>query len=333
MDTSGAVKKILCVRLSSLGDVVLSTAALESQALAGKEIHFLTGIENQDWLRGHPRIHTLWTFDKNLGFQGWVSLWRKLDEEGFEVIYDLHQSLRTRAAHLLLKSLGSQARWVSLSKPYVQRVGLFTLKRYWPGKITPWREAFAKLTGGSGEEKPNFKYLIGTTLPAWPEISKPRLAVMPSSKWLSKTWPTANYVKLIRTLTPEFEVVIFGTAQDSASRELCRQLDSYSIPHRKGVGRWNVRETVQALSRCERLLSGDTGLVHVAESIGVPVTVLFGPTQPSLGFAPFLEKSRSVTRNLGCSPCSKDGRHCYRLGDPYACLMKLEPEQVKEALR
>lgn len=90
---------------------------------------------------------------------------------------------------------------------------------------------------------------------------------------------------------------------------------------------WTVEQTAQALKRCHHLLAGDTGLVHVAEALSVPVHVLYGPTRPELGFGPFLKESRAIYSNVICSPCNKDGRRCLR-GGTYLCWKKLSVDEA-----
>jgi len=90
------------------------------------------------------------------------------------------------------------------------------------------------------------------------------------------------------------------------------------------------RELAETLVRCWFLVSNDTGMVHFAEALGVPVVALFGPTSPFLGFAPHLERSRVVQAQLGCRPCSTDGALCYWRGEArYQCLKRIDVTEVR----
>jgi ADP-heptose:LPS heptosyltransferase len=86
-----------------------------------------------------------------------------------------------------------------------------------------------------------------------------------------------------------------------------------------------------ALARCRAVITGDTGLGHLAEAVGVPVLALFGPTVPAFGFAPWRPESRVLERPLACRPCSLHGEKPCRYGHR-DCLAGLSPEEVLAAL-
>ena len=86
--------------------------------------------------------------------------------------------------------------------------------------------------------------------------------------------------------------------------------------------------TADLLKNAIAYIGGDTGLAHLSEAVGTPVVMIFGPTRPELGFGPWREKSVAVNSDVFCSPCSKDGRICFRITDPYACLSRISVDSV-----
>src|SRR5690606_7668749 len=139
--------------------------------------------------------------------------------------------------------------------------------------------------------------------------------------------PTEGYAGSLARLkgwTP----LILGTERDQESVELIQYLKQGGIPHLSGSG-WDLAEVAQALSRCNAYLGHDTGLAHLAEAIGIPAWVIFGPSAPELGFGPWRQESRAIeATELRCHPCSKDGRRCQRVWEPYACMQRLTVERV-----
>jgi heptosyltransferase-2 len=92
-----------------------------------------------------------------------------------------------------------------------------------------------------------------------------------------------------------------------------------------------------ALARMMRdsvaVIGGDTGLIHLAEALGTPAVVLYGPTVPEMGFGPWRDESQAVGADLWCRPCGKDGRYCYRPVRRYHCLQGLEVAPVADRVR
>ena len=87
------------------------------------------------------------------------------------------------------------------------------------------------------------------------------------------------------------------------------------------------------LARCRALVSGDTGVMHMATGVGTPVVALFGPTVRSVRLLPLHRSSRRGGQlDLDCRPCSTQGGRTCPLGH-HRCLVDLAPATVFEALR
>ncbi len=335
--------KTLIIRISSLGDVILASASLNSAALP-EHVDWAVAQEFSQVIDGHPRLHTLYSFDRKSGYRGWVQLCRTFWEQRYDQIYDLHNSLRTRLMRVLFlfwslsdsfsgKQTQAAPRWKSISKPRLRLWGFFLFKRFWPRQLRPepWVQKFARSVGGSGSERPDLRHLCVQAVPKKLEFDPPSrwICVMPSSRWSGKTWPVSSYADLIS----KFDIfpVVLGTAKDSESHELVKELQRRSIAHYSAVGKWDLRMTAWALNQCpEGYLGSDTGLAHLAEAVGAPARMLFGPTHPEMGFGPWGAQSRSIQTPLSCRPCSRNGRFCYRFWQPYACLRDLSADHVRQ---
>ena len=324
--------KRLILRLSSLGDVILATSALE---VGPHRWDWVVASEFSELLEGDPRIGRLFKFERKSGLPGWVKLSRQIWESGYDEIFDLHGSLRTRVMHFLFfywgtVQRGGKPRWKTISKQRWRLYPYFWLKHYWPKSLrpTPWVERYSKRVGGSGLERPQLTHLLNKKRDErdWKELPEKYTCIMPSSKWDGKKWPVEHYFKVCGRL-PHLPV-IFGSAKDRESQALVTQLREAGIPHLSGVGKWNLTQAAQVLAGSQGYLGGDTGLAHLAEAVGVPSRIIFGPTVPDMGFGPWREASRKIQIPLGCRPCGKDGRYCYRLKQKYLCLQALPPERV-----
>jgi ADP-heptose:LPS heptosyltransferase len=350
MPSKAGPKKILMIRLSSLGDVILATSALSVAREAGTQVHWVVSKEYSSLVRGHPAIAKLWEFDRKSGLKGWLALCTELSREGFSDVYDLHSTLRSHVARFFFfwkGALGAEGKWQVIDKQRLRLYGYFTFKSLWPENLKPtsFVSRFAKLVGGSGEERPDLRYLLGSSFEKFkttqPEkfqsfvqfaqgSEKPYLCVMPSSKWDGKKWAVRSFFEVIRNYG--LPVVVLGSKQDRESVLLVKMLEQAGYPYFSGIGVFDFPVLAGVLADSAGYLGNDTGLGHLAEAVGSSVVVLFGPTSPAMGFAPWREESQCVSASLWCQPCGKDGRFCFRITNRYACQQKITPKNVLSAL-
>ncbi|MFZ9596533.1 MAG: glycosyltransferase family 9 protein [Bdellovibrionia bacterium] len=328
----------LILRLSSLGDVILSSTVLQVSGLKNP-IDWVTSAQYASLFETHPRVRRVYGFDRKSGLRAWVRLCRVLWHAQYSDVLDLHGSLRTQLMRVLFWFWGvfspppSPIQWRSVSKPRLRLFGYFTLKKAWPKRLRPlpWVVRFAQTAGGSGSERPTFEHLLAKPSPRaqafLKTVSTPFLVVMPSSLGPGKTWPVENYVEFF-SQTSILPVVV-GTASDLPSYELVRKLQEAKLPHRSGLGLWDLTDTAHVLAGSSGYLGSDTGLAHLAEALGVRAYVLFGPTVPDQGFGPWSAQSRAVGSKVSCRPCGQDGRYCFRITEKYACLKRLTPDDVR----
>ncbi len=98
------------------------------------------------------------------------------------------------------------------------------------------------------------------------------------------------------------------------------------------AGLLTLQESGAALKRAAALISGDTGVMHMATAVGIPVVALFGPTVRQFGFFPYrADRSSVIELPLDCRPCSAQGGPSCPLGH-HRCLRAIAPETVFEAL-
>ena len=337
-----ADKSRLIFRLSSLGDVILASSVLSAFPPA-QPVDWVVAREFADVLRGHPGIRKLWEFDRKTGLRGWLELCRVLQREGYSEVYDLHCTLRTRIARVVFRLSGGRLLvWRKFSKERWKLYGLFIFKKLWPSGLRPelFVRRFTSFAGGTGQERPDLTHLLKpdapsgaapTPLPAplnepgFP-ITQTYYCVMPGSKWKGKRWPAAKFLEAIERIhgTP----VILGGPADEESLELVSLLKSAGHPSYSGVGRWDLAQAARVLAGSLGYLGNDTGLAHLAEAVGCPALVIFGPTAPEMGFGPWRPESGAVGIDLFCRPCGKDGRRCYRPFNKYLCMTGLDAKTV-----
>jgi heptosyltransferase-2 len=123
----------------------------------------------------------------------------------------------------------------------------------------------------------------------------------------------------------EAAVVILGSTDDvPLAQALCHRL---SVPVLNSTGTLSLMQTAALLRQCRLLLSNDSGLMHMATALKVPVVAIFGPTVQEFGFYPFQARAQVVSAALACRPCSTKGSaHCPR--GHHHCMQQITSTQV-----
>lgn len=332
--------KRLYIRLSSLGDVLLAAAALPgppSPRLPSKD----SQDEVSDWLtstnyaalfEGHPTLRRVITFDRSKGLGGWLSLCQDLAREKYDEVFDLHRSWRTLLLTVYLRVSGSRSRIYRVSKQRVRQFGFFTFKSRWPKawRPLPWWERHSSLARGDNLGRPDFSHLLQRAVLPAELVGRQYWVVMPGAAWPGKMWSAKAFAEVVAGL--RILPVVVGLPSDQECHDLVALLKAAGREHVDGVGKWNFPELAQVIRASSAYLGNDTGLAHLAESLGVRTHVIFGPTHPQAGFGPWRIESQALGAALWCRPCGKDGRSCFRLTQRYACMKTYAPSEVLKAL-
>ncbi|MFZ5801807.1 MAG: lipopolysaccharide heptosyltransferase II [Candidatus Omnitrophota bacterium] len=160
-----------------------------------------------------------------------------------------------------------------------------------------------------------------------PGVKWAGFAVGSSSHWKTKRWPAEHFHRLAGELVRQgYRIVLLGTEQDRPCAEALRTLDSGIYEDQ--VGRTSLPELVSWIKRLRVLIAGDTAPLHIAAAVKTPFVGLFGPTDLNR-HAPPSKKGVVISKHLPCQPCY---RGVCRIEDSLACLRKITPEEVLEAI-
>jgi heptosyltransferase-2 len=292
----------------------------------------LVKAEYQDLLRAHPCVDRLLLFDAHQSL--WTTL-RVLRQTRYDVVLDLH---RTPRSCILSQGLAARQRLAyckrTLRRALLVHLGWNTLRA-----MTPVPELYAAPLRRLGLRAPlpALELHVDTEsqeavqqhlTQAFPEsFDRPLLAVAPGAHWPTKRWPVERFASVAQELAQQHHaaVVILGDAHDaSLAQELCQRL---TIPVFNSVGQFALRHTAALLQRCHLLLCNDSGLMHMATALGVPVVTIFGPTVQEFGFYPFHARAQVVSQEVPCRPCSSKGsQRCPR--GHHDCMQRVTREHV-----
>jgi len=156
------------------------------------------------------------------------------------------------------------------------------------------------------------------------------IALCPGARWSTKRWGEERFAELIRRLHRKgMKTLLVG---DRADRPVSRRVNVAAGGDALDLtGRTTIAEVAAVLAQCRALVGNDSGLIHLAEAVGVPVVALFGPTVEEFGYFPSLPGSKVCERKLRCRPCSRNGSRPCPLGTK-ECLEGIGVDLVEGAL-
>jgi len=311
--------KVVVIRFSSLGDCILLCPLLAHLKASGaEEVTVVTKTAYAElfaYARGVDRVVAI---DTGRGLASLTTAARTLRGADYDVI-DAHNNWRSR--YLCARLGGARARAhasVRFDKHYRERLGLILIKR--KTTIPTILERYGKLAEEIGvDPAPSTPGGLSVPAAARERVAKRlsgvdrAIAIAPGSRWPAKRWETDRFVETARALVEQLgcRVVLVGDEHDAeAARPIAEALGEHCVD---ATGSRSVMETAAWIAGCGGFVGNDSGLMHLAEAVGVPVTAVFGPTVREFGYFPSLEGSRTVERALSCRPCSRNGaRPCPR---------------------
>jgi heptosyltransferase-2 len=342
---------ILIVRLSAMGDVLLTTPLLRALRVKHPEarITFVTRPQYQPLLDHNPRINRVVGWNPADGLTHLVERIGREDLARFTHRLDLQRTVRSQAIRLRLGG-----RWTSYPKHRLPRAVLIRTKRDLYRDRRPVAERYFDAARDLGAEPDSASLEVfvprAATTTAEQLLSplvNQIIAVAPGAAHPTKRWPLHHWVALSRLLTDAGnDVLVIGGEMDRGiAGEMVRQwaggnrpLGDEENPGRARIGTMqnaagmDLPTTAALLKRCRALIAGDTGQMHLATAVGTPVVALFGPTVEAFGFFPYHAKSSVVQLDLSCRPCSAHGSRACPLKH-HRCLQDLQPALVLESLR
>ena len=332
--------RILVIRLSSIGDIVLATPIVRClrKALPKAKIDFLVKREFLDLVRFSPHLNHIYAFDKASGPTGLAAIRKEIQRVGYDVIVDIHKNFRS----LYVRSGSGMAKVAVYRKQLLLRalLVLFKLNLYRRPKPAYLRyfeavEKFGVHYDGEGtevfipkEEIDGIDRLLKTK---GYSDSRPLLIVCPGAGFSNKRWLPERFAAVSAYFlnVKAYAVALLGGSED---REICEYIRQQVCGDAMNfAGRLRLIQSAALLQRASVVLANDSGMMHLAQSQKRSVVAVFGPTTEELGYYPIKERSRVVDVALKCKPCTSKGLHrCPK--KHFKCMANIGSDQVIAAI-
>lgn len=300
------MKKILIIRFSSIGDIVLTTPVIRclKQTYPDAEIHFLVKKQFAPVVEANPNLSKIHIFNYNL-----PKTLKKLKSENFDYIIDLQRSIRTKWILLCLNKPYSTfhklnyQKWLLVNLKIDKLPNIHIVSRYF--------EAVKSLKVKNDNK--GLDYFI-------PENQEIEEKDLPNNFWrkyavlviggsfATKQIPTKKALEICKIMNQP--IVIAGGKNDwSVGNDIATQskMQVYNA-----CGKFSLNQSASLIKNAQYIITSDTGLMHIGAAFNKPIISLWGNTVPKFGMTPYMpetpEKSLILeVNNLKCRPCSKLG--------------------------
>ena len=329
--------KILVIRFSSIGDIVLTTPVIRCirQQKADAQLHFLAKESFRATVAHNPYIDKLHYFKDDL-----PATIEELKKEKFDLIIDLHRNFRSMRVKKALK-----VPYYTFDKLNFRKWLLVNFKiNLMPDKSIVERYFDAIKPLGVKNDGQGLDYFI-------PDTAVLNNADIPMSHWAgyvgcviggsfnTKKLPVEKWREFI-ALIP-YPVILLGGPED---RDMGQEVVGEDVIRvYNSCGKFNLNESAYLVEKARVIVSNDTGLMHIAAAFKKPVISLWGNTAPEMGMFPYFGYNNMNTtiaphsiilenKRLYCHPCSKLGYNKCPEGH-FKCMNQLNMNQLAELVK
>lgn len=342
------LREILVLRLTSLGDVLMSLPAVKAVKGGVPDARITWIIEGSvgELVAKQPFVDSVIQFPRgelraSLRKGQLFTLWRQLKEfsknlrqRRYDLLLDFHGILKS----VLIGRLARAGRKIGFSRRYAKEGSWFTYHEKVDGPDARLHKVernmlLARHLGVNGPI-PQVELSVPESADAYvsdmlkeAKVEGPVIALFPfcSKGSAFKRWELANYAELLKLMRASIQatvLILWGPGEEEEARRL-RDMAETGILCPKYL---DVTQLCALLKKADLYVGGDTGVMHLAAFAGTPVLAIFGPTDPKVN-APYGDAHKIVRRDMPCSPC-KDKECAER-----ACLRTITPAEVFEEVQ
>lgn len=320
------IKKILIIRLSSLGDILLTTPfirAIKSQ-FPHIKIDILIREEYADVIKLNPYIDQKLFFKKDDRSNS--DLINQLRIMNYELVIDLQNNLRSKK---IVSSLKINS--VKFDKRSFDKFLLVNFKINKLREAPPIPVRYSNTIQNLKLDEQGLDLFTDKSANAKLIGKNNLIGFCPGARHFTKRWPTEYFVELGNKLVQTgYTIVLFGGKID---KEICAELVSKISGAINLSNNDELLQTAADMKLCKAVVCNDSGLMHTASATGTKVIAIFGSTVKEFGFAPYNCNNLILENNsLTCRPCSHIGRSdCPK--KHFDCMKSIKPEFVFEKLK
>lgn len=321
------MKKLLFIRFSSIGDIVLTTPivrCLKTQ-LDACEIHYIVKSQYASILRDNPFVTKVFTFNENIN-----EVVGDLKSENYDFIIDLHKNIRSKTLISKLKKPSYSfnklniIKWLLVNFKVNKLPDIHIVDRYFQAV------EFLKIKN----DTKGLDYFIAEAdtvkIESLPHSHQNGfIGIVIGAKFKTKQFPKEKIIDLCKKT--EKPIILLGGPEDKKmGDEIVNEVGDKVF---NSCGKFNINQSASLVQQADKIITNDTGLMHIAAAFKKDIVSVWGNTIPDFGMYPYLpesEKNKSniiEISNLKCRPCSKIGfQKCPK--KHFDCMMKIDMDEI-----
>lgn len=331
-DDDTPIKKILVIRFSSIGDIVLTTPVVRciKKKYQNCEVHYLTKQQNVSILQNNPYINKIYALDGTAS--GFHSLIKKLRSEDYDFVVDLHKNLRSRRIIFNLRKPSA-----SFSKLNFKKFLLVKFKKNLMPNIhivDRYFEAVKSLqVENDGKGLDYFlideDYIPNDALPI--AFQNGYICMAVGSKHETKQMPAELLIRICQKI--KGQILLIGDLHDKTKANRVENAIGSRVFN--GCGSFSINQTAALIKNSLGIITPDTGAMHIASALKKNVISVWGNTVTDFGMYPYLPKDMQdkslicEVENLKCRPCSKLGfKRCPK--KHFKCMLLQDVDKIAD---
>lgn len=325
--------KILVIRLSSIGDIILTTPTIRALATQlNAEVHLLTKATYKDLLSANPYIRKQYLLEKDI-----KAIIPSLIDEQYNCIIDLHHNWRSKYITYKLGIKTYTTHKDNLGKLLLIYTGINKLAKIHQAE----RHINAVKNIGIHYDYNGLDFFIDPQNQVKVEfnnnVNEPYLALSLGATHYTKKLPLEKLIRIIQELT--MPIVLLGATEDldTGSQIVDFFKTRKDITIMNGVGKWNIQQSASVIFNAQLVFAYDTGLMHIAAALDKDIVTVWGATVKDFGFYPLYKKNSKAqfqlfeVSELSCRPCSRAGSSsCPK--DHFKCMNNQDIQGIAKAI-
>ena len=327
--------KVLIVRFSSIGDIVLTTPVIRAvKQQLNAEVHYLTKRSFRGILSHNPYVDKIYTIDKKVG-----EVRAELQAEGYDSVLDLHNNLRSWQVKWALKAKAYTFDKINLEKWLIVNLKVDRLPdTHIVNRYMATAEPLGATYDGQGldyfipeEDEVAVGALLSTNVLGPVAEAPGYTALVIGAAHNTKRLPTHRLIELCQLLTGPV-ILLGGPAEAEEGQAIAEAAGGHVL---NTCGTFNLNQSASVVRQASRVITHDTGLMHIAAAFHKPIISIWGNTIPEFGMYPFFPEGEghnttAQVEGLPCRPCSKIGYQSCPKGH-FRCMEEVDLRVIRAA--
>jgi len=300
------LKKILIIRFSSIGDIILTTPVIRclKKQLPNVEIHFLTKPQYKELLSNNPYIDCLHLLDKPI-----LQKANELKKMHFDCIIDLHNNLRSLLFKSIINTESYSFNKLNFEKWLMVNFKINTLpKKHIVERYLETTKTLGVTNDGEGLDYFLPKNISIETYNYTSLQNEKYIAFAIGANHFTKKLPNEKIIEICNQIN--HKIILLGGKEDEANGEIISNICAKNIIN--FCGKLSINESAFIIKNSLKVITHDTGMMHIAAAFKKEIISIWGNTIPEFGMTPYYGKLdvgclKLEVQNLSCRPCSKIG--------------------------